>query len=71
MDNCAKDNKNHTVLGLLALLVQEGVVEDVEVRFLFPPLNLCLLYQVHFFYVIALAIVLTGPSTQLQPCSRF
>lgn len=32
MDNCAKDNKNHTVLGLLALLVQDGVVEDVEVR---------------------------------------
>lgn len=31
MDNCAKDNKNHTVFGLLALLVQEGVVEDVEV----------------------------------------
>ena len=31
MDNCAKDNKNHTVLGMVALLVQEGVVEDAEV----------------------------------------
>lgn len=34
MDNCAKDNKNSTVLGLVALLVQEGVVEDAEVRVL-------------------------------------
>ena len=32
MDNCAKDNKNSTVLGLVALLVREGVVEDAEVR---------------------------------------
>ena len=31
MDNCAKDNKNHTVLALLALLVQEGVHESIEV----------------------------------------
>lgn len=31
LDNCAKDNKNHTVLGFLALLVQEGVFEDVQV----------------------------------------
>ena len=31
MDNCAKDNKNHTVLGLVALLVQTGVVMDAQV----------------------------------------
>ena len=31
MDNCAKDNKNATVLGFCGLLVAEGVVETVEV----------------------------------------
>lgn len=31
MDNCAKDNKNHTVFGFLAALVQREVVESVEV----------------------------------------
>ena len=31
MDNCAKDNKNSTVLGFCALLVAEGIVETVEV----------------------------------------
>ena len=31
LDNCAKDNKNHTVLGFLALLVQQGVVGEVQV----------------------------------------
>ena len=33
MDNCAKDNKNHTVLGFLALLVQKGIVGEVQVSF--------------------------------------
>lgn len=33
MDNCAKDNKNCTVLGFCALLVEAGVVETVEVTF--------------------------------------
>ena len=31
MDNCAKDNKNYTVLGFLALLVQKGIVGEVQV----------------------------------------
>ena len=31
LDNCAKDNKIHTVLGFLALLVQQGVVAEVQV----------------------------------------
>ena len=31
MDNCAKDNKNSTVLGFCGLLVAEGVVETAEV----------------------------------------
>lgn len=35
MDNCAKDNKNHTVFGLLAFLVQEGVAEDIVVSDVF------------------------------------
>ena len=30
MDNCAKDNKNSTVLGFCGLLVAEGIVETVE-----------------------------------------
>ena len=34
MDNCAKDNKNHTILGLIALLVQAGVVLTTEVTYL-------------------------------------
>ncbi|KAL3133949.1 hypothetical protein ABBQ32_008396 [Trebouxia sp. C0010 RCD-2024] len=34
MDNCAKDNKNCTVLGFCALLVELGVVETVEINFL-------------------------------------
>ena len=37
MDNCAKDNKNSTVLGFCALLVAEGVVETVEVNNQLPP----------------------------------
>lgn len=36
MDNCAKDNKNHTFLGLIALLVQAGVVLTAEVIYLLP-----------------------------------
>ena len=32
MDNCAKDNKNCTVLGFCALLVALGIVETVEVN---------------------------------------
>ncbi|KAL3144597.1 hypothetical protein ABBQ32_004321 [Trebouxia sp. C0010 RCD-2024] len=33
MDNCAKDNKNCTVLGFCALLVELGVVETVKNAF--------------------------------------
>ena len=34
MDNCAKDDKNSTVLGFCGLLVAEGIVETVEVSHL-------------------------------------
>ncbi len=35
LDNCAKDNKNKTVMGLLASLVQAGVFVDIEVSMYF------------------------------------
>ena len=41
LDNCAKDNKNHTVLGFLALLVQQGVVAEVQVG----TLHLCIMQK--------------------------
>ncbi len=33
LDNCAKDNKNHTLLGFVALLVQLGIVQTVQVSY--------------------------------------
>ena len=31
LDNCASENKNHTVFGFLAYLVQIGVFKSIEV----------------------------------------
>jgi hypothetical protein len=34
MDNCGRENKNHTVLAYLAWLVQEGVFHRIYIDFL-------------------------------------
>ena len=34
MDNCGRENKNHTVLGLLALLIEKGVFVEIQINYL-------------------------------------